>query len=78
MEAGAAVLNESVIYLPQVGSTNAWAKENIAQFGPVGAVYTTDQAAGRGRLQNGSGTAVHAAVVRVLGCLRRIKAALWH
>ena len=31
MEAGAAVLNESVIYLPQVGSTNAWAKENIAQ-----------------------------------------------
>lgn len=50
MEAGAAVLNESVIYLPQVGSTNAWAKENIAQFGPVGAVYTTDQTAGRGRL----------------------------
>ena len=50
-------MNESVIYLPQVGSTNAWAKENIAQFGPVGAVYT---------------------VVRVLGCLRRIKAALWH
>ena len=53
MEAGAAVLNESVIYLPQVGSTNAWAKENIAQFGPVGAVYTTDQTAGRGRLGRG-------------------------
>ena len=53
MEAGAAVLNESVIYLPQVGSTNAWAKENIARFGPVGAVYTTDQTAGRGRLGRG-------------------------
>ena len=51
MEAGAAVLNESVIYLPQVGSTNAWAKENIAQFGPVGAVYTTDQTAGRAKCQ---------------------------
>ena len=46
-------MNESVIYLPQVGSTNAWAKENIAQFGPVGAVYTTDQTAGRGRLGRG-------------------------
>ena len=46
-------MNESVIYLPQVGSTNAWAKENIARFGPVGAVYTTDQTAGRGRLGRG-------------------------
>mgnify|MGYP002308030852 CR=1 FL=1 len=50
-------MNESVIYLPQVGSTNAWAKENIAQFGPVGAVYTTDQTAGRGRLGRGWGDA---------------------
>lgn len=41
---------ESVRYLPQVGSTNAWAKEHLAEFGPVGAVYTTHQTAGRGRL----------------------------
>lgn len=53
MEAGACILNESVLYLPQTGSTNAWAKEHLDRFGPVGAVYTTDQTAGRGRLGRG-------------------------
>lgn len=43
-------MNESVIYLPETGSTNAWAKQNLDRFGPVGAVYTTSQTAGRGRL----------------------------
>lgn len=43
-------MNESVIYLPEVGSTNAWAKQNLDRFGPIGAVYTTHQTAGRGRL----------------------------
>lgn len=50
MEAGAGNLNESVLFLPQVGSTNAWAKEHLDRFGPIGAVYTTNQTAGRGRL----------------------------
>ena len=36
--------------LAACGSTNAWAKEHIEAFGPVGAVYTTDQTDGRGRL----------------------------
>lgn len=39
--------------LPEVGSTNAWAKEHFAGFGPIGAVYTTSQTAGRGRLGRG-------------------------
>lgn len=52
MEEGASV-NESVIHLPEVGSTNAWAKQNLDRFGPVGAVYTTSQTAGRGRLGRG-------------------------
>lgn len=43
-------MNESVICLPQADSTNAWAKRNLDRFGPVGAVYTTSQTAGRGRL----------------------------
>lgn len=43
-------MNESVICLPQADSTNTWAKQHLDQFGPVGAVYTTDQTAGRGRL----------------------------
>ncbi|MGN0983542.1 MAG: biotin--[acetyl-CoA-carboxylase] ligase [Gemmiger sp.] len=43
-------MNESVLYLPEVDSTNAWAKQHLDQFGPVGAVYTTSQTAGRGRL----------------------------
>ena len=37
-------------YLPRVGSTNRWAKENCARFGSLGAVYTMDQTEGRGRL----------------------------
>ena len=42
-------INE-VRFLPECASTNAWAKEHIETFGPVGAVYTTSQTAGRGRL----------------------------
>lgn len=42
-------INE-VRYLPEVGSTNAYAKEHFEEFGPIGAVYTTNQTAGRGRL----------------------------
>ena len=43
-------MNESVFYLPEVDSTNLWAKHNLDKFGPIGAVYTTHQTAGRGRL----------------------------
>ena len=43
-------MNESVIYPPEVDSTNLWAKHNLDKFGPIGAVYTTHQTAGRGRL----------------------------
>lgn len=39
-----------LIYLPETGSTNTWAKQNLARFGSLGAVYTTSQTAGRGRL----------------------------
>lgn len=39
-------MNESVIYLPEVDSTNLWAKHNLDKFGPIGAVYTTHQTAG--------------------------------
>lgn len=42
-------LNE-VRYLPECPSTNAYAKEHFEEFGPVGAVYTLNQTAGRGRL----------------------------
>ena len=37
-------------YLPECGSTNAYVKEHFEEFGPVGAVYTENQTAGRGRL----------------------------
>ena len=50
LEEGTGTVNESVIYLPEVDSTNLWAKQNIDKFGIVGAVYTTHQTAGRGRL----------------------------
>ena len=40
-------------YLEEVDSTNTWAKANLDKFGPVGAVYTTSQTAGRGRRTNG-------------------------
>ena len=42
-------LNE-IRCLPSCGSTNTYAKEHIEEFGPVGAVYTTCQTEGRGRL----------------------------
>ena len=37
-------------YLEEVDSTNTWAKANLDKFGPVGAVYTTSQTAGRAHL----------------------------
>ena len=42
-------INE-VRYLSECGSTNAYVKEHFEEFGPVGAVYTENQTAGRGRL----------------------------
>ena len=42
-------INE-VRYLPECGSTHAYVKEHFEEFGPVGAVYTENQTAGRGRL----------------------------
>ena len=48
-------INE-VRYLPECGSTNAYMKEHFEEFGPVGAVYTTNQTAGRGRLGRTSST----------------------
>ena len=39
-------INE-VRWLSECGSTNAYAKEHFEEFGPVGAVYTTNQTAGR-------------------------------
>ena len=41
-------INE-VRYLPECGSTNAYVKEHFEEFGPVAAVYTENQTAGRGR-----------------------------
>ena len=38
-------INE-VRWLSECGSTNAYAKEHFEEFGPVGAVYTTNQTAG--------------------------------
>ena len=63
-------MNESVFYLESVDSTNRWAKEHLDRFGPVGAVYTTSQTAGRGRLGrswvNAAGQALYyTAVIRV-------------
>ena len=40
-------INE-VRYLPECGSTNAQVTEQIADFGPVGAVETENQTARRG------------------------------
>ncbi|MBQ5755116.1 MAG: biotin--[Oscillospiraceae bacterium] len=39
-----------LLYLPTVDSTNRWAKENPDRLAPLGAVWTTCQTAGRGRL----------------------------
>jgi len=56
-----------VLYLPQCGSTNQYAKEHFEEFGPLGAVYTTDQTGGRGRLgrswANAAGQALFYTVV---------------
>ncbi len=62
-------LNE-IRCLPECGSTNTYAKEYIEEFGPVGAVYTTSQTAGRGRLGrqwvNAAGLALYyTAVIKV-------------
>ena len=43
------IINE-VRYLSECGSTHAYVKEHLEEIGPVGAVYTTNQTAGRGRL----------------------------
>ena len=59
-------INE-VRWLSECGSTNAYAKEHFEEFGPVGAVYTTNQTAGRGRLGrswvNAEGRALYYTVV---------------
>ena len=39
-----------LLYLPSVDSTNLWAKEHLDQLSPIGAVWTTSQTQGRGRL----------------------------
>lgn len=41
-------INE-VRFVPECDSTNSYAKEHIEEFGPVAAVYSTSQTAGRGR-----------------------------
>ncbi|MGN0706853.1 MAG: biotin--[acetyl-CoA-carboxylase] ligase [Faecalibacterium sp.] len=61
-------INE-VRFLPECTSTNAYAKAHFEEFGPVGAVYTTNQTAGRGRLgrswANAEGRALYyTAVIR--------------
>mgnify|MGYP003592272728 CR=1 FL=1 len=43
-------MTDAVLYLPEVDSTNTYAKAHLDDFGQVGAVYTTSQTAGRGRL----------------------------
>ena len=59
-------LNE-VRYLPECDSTNLYAKAHFEEFGPVGAVYTTSQTAGRGRRghawENAPGQALYCTVV---------------
>lgn len=55
-------INE-VRWLPECGSTNTYVKEHFEELGLVGAVYTTNQTAGRGRLGrtwvNASGQALY-------------------
>ena len=43
-------MNHPLLSLPSVENTNTWAKEHLDRFGAFGAVYTTSQTAGRGRL----------------------------
>ena len=63
--------SNEVRYLPECGSTNAYVKEHFEEFGPVGAVYTTNQTAGRGRLGrswvNAEGKALYASGERMQG-----------
>ncbi len=40
----------TLLYLPECDSTNRYAKQHFTDFGAIGAVYTTSQTAGRGRL----------------------------
>lgn len=40
----------TILCLPQCDSTNRYAKAHFEEFGPLGAVYTTCQTEGRGRL----------------------------
>lgn len=40
----------TLLRLPAVDSTNRWAKAHLEEFGAVGAVWTMNQTAGRGRL----------------------------
>ncbi|MFI3168553.1 MAG: biotin--[acetyl-CoA-carboxylase] ligase [Faecalibacterium sp.] len=39
-----------VLWLPECDSTNRYAKAHFEEFGKIGAVFTTSQTAGRGRL----------------------------
>lgn len=43
-------MSAPLLYLPQTGSTNAWAKANPDAAAGAWGVYTLDQTAGRGRL----------------------------
>ena len=61
-------INE-VRYLPECGSTNAYEKEHFEEFGPVGAVSTENQTAGRGRLGrswvNAEGKALYLSLIHI-------------
>ncbi len=46
----AASASPRLIELAECASTNLWARENPGRLAPLGAVYTTSQTAGRGRL----------------------------
>ncbi len=46
-------MNAPLIHLPEVDSTNLWAKANLDKLAPAGVVWTTCQTAGRGRLGRG-------------------------
>ena len=55
-----------ILYLSSVGSTNQWAKDHLSRFAPMGAVWTTCQTEGRGRLgrawSNAAGQAIYYSV----------------